>query len=93
MVRTRKSVQAHGLVGKPAARELVPTMPGTTARWHTHDYPGPYCRWHYHPEFEIHLIQHGTGRSIVGEHITNRDVVFQFHPQWIRDCQQLLPEL
>jgi AraC-like DNA-binding protein len=28
-----------------------------------------------------------------GEHITNRDVVFQFHPEWIRDCQQLLPEL
>ena len=26
-----------------------------------------------------------------GEHITNRDVVFQFHPEWIRDCQ--LPEL
>src|SRR4030095_14611986 len=122
MVRTRKSVQARRLIGKPAARELVPTMPGTTARWHTHDYPGPYCRWHYHPEFEIHLIQHGTGRSIVGdhigrftagnlvlvgsnlphhwssdvgdgEHITNRDVVFQFHPDWIRDCQQLLPEL
>ena len=97
-------------------------MPGTSARWHIHDYPGPYCRWHYHPEFEIHLIQHGTGRSIVGdhigrftaghlvlvgsnmphdwisdigdgEHITNRDVVFQFHPQWIGDCQQLLPEL
>jgi hypothetical protein len=119
----RKSVVQGGhLVGKPAARELVPTMPGTSARWHTHDYPGPYCRWHYHPEFEIHLIQHGTGRSIVGdhigrftaghlvlvgsnlphdwisdvgdgEHITNRDVVFQFHPQWIGDCQQLLPEL
>lgn len=123
MVRMRKSVvQASRVVGKPAARELVPTMPGTSARWHTHGYPGPYCRWHYHPEFEIHLIQHGTGRSIVGdhigrfragnlvlvgsnlphdwisdvsegEHISNRDVVFQFHPQWIRDCQQLLPEL
>ena len=123
MVRKRKSVvQPRGLAGKTAARELVPTMPDTSARWHMHDYPGPYCRWHYHPEFEIHLIQHGTGRSIVGdhigrftaghlvlvgsnlphdwisdlgdgEHITDRDVVFQFHPQWISDCQQLLPEL
>ena len=123
MVRMRKSVAAaRRPVGKTAARELVPTMPDTSARWHMHGYPGLYCRWHYHPEFEIHLIQHGTGRSIVGdhigrftaghlvlvgsnlphdwisdvgdgEHITNRDVVFQFHPQWIRDCQQLLPEL
>ena len=123
MVRMRKSVApARRLAGKSAARELVPTMPSTSARWHMHDYPGPYCRWHYHPEFEIHLIQRGTGRSIVGdhigrftaghlvlvgsnlphdwisdvgdgEHITNRDVVFQFHPQWIGDCQQLLPEL
>lgn len=67
MMRKRKSVVlARQLVGKTAARELVPTMPGTSARWHMHDYPGPYCRWHYHPEFEIHLIQHGTGRSIVG---------------------------
>ena len=70
MMRKRKSVvQARQLVGKTAARELVPTMPDTSARWHMHDYPGPYCRWHYHPEFEIHLIQHGTGRSIVGDHI------------------------
>src|SRR5215211_6779626 len=70
MMRMQKSVvQARRVVGQPAARELVPTMPGTSARWHIHDYPGPYCRWHYHPEFEIHLIQHGTGRSIVGDHI------------------------
>ncbi len=108
--------------GSPAARELVPTTPGASARWHMHDYPGPYCRWNYHPEYEIHLIQHGTGRSIVGdhigrfrpghlvlvgsnlphhwisdldpgEHISQRDVVFQFHPQWFQSCQQVMPEL
>jgi AraC-like DNA-binding protein len=114
--------RARRLVGKPAARELVPTIPGASARWHRHDFPGPYCRWNYHPEYEIHLIQHGVGVSIVGDHIgrfsagqlvlvgsnlphhwisdltdgeviRNRDVVFQFHPQWVQDCQQSMPEL
>jgi AraC-like DNA-binding protein len=28
-----------------------------------------------------------------GEHIADRDVVFQFHPQWVRDTQALVPEL
>jgi AraC-like DNA-binding protein len=28
-----------------------------------------------------------------GQHIPDRDVVFQFHPQWIRDTQGLIPEL
>jgi AraC-like DNA-binding protein len=110
------------LVGQPATRELVPATPGASARWHRHDYPGPYCRWNYHPEYEVHLIQRGTGRYIVGDHIgrfragqlvlvgsnlphdwisdladgeviSDRDVVFQFHPQWIRACQELMPEL
>jgi AraC-like DNA-binding protein len=113
---------AHELLGTPTARELVPVAPGTSGRWHTHDYPGPYCRWNHHPEYEVHLIQNGTGRFIVGDHtgtfhagqlvlvgpdlphhwisdvapgerVPHRDVVFQFHPQWIADCQQLVPEL
>jgi AraC-like DNA-binding protein len=70
----------------------------------------------------VHLIQKGTGRFIVGDHIgafqpgqlilvgsnlphhwisdlspgeiiVDRDVVFQFHPQWLRECQDLMPEL
>ena len=118
----QSAAQAQRLVGRPAARELVPTLPGTSARWHMHDYPGPYCRWNYHPEYEVHLIRRGTGRYIMGdrigrfsaghlalvgsnlphhwisdlapgERLVDRDVVFQFHPQWIQDCQQLLPEL
>lgn len=28
-----------------------------------------------------------------GEVIHDRDVVFQFHPDWIRQCQEVLPEL
>jgi AraC-like DNA-binding protein len=116
------TVAANRLVGRPAIRELVPTTPGASARWHRHDYPGPYCRWNYHPEYEVHLIQRGSGRFIVGDHIgqfregqivlvgsnlphdwisdldkgeviRDRDVVFQFHPQWFRDCMDLLPEL
>jgi AraC-like DNA-binding protein len=116
------SLEARRLIGRPATRELVPVTPGASARWHRHDYPGPYCRWNYHPEYEVHLIQRGTGRFIVGDHIgrfragqlvlvgsnlphdwisdiadgeviRDRDVVFQFHPQWLRDCQELLPEL
>jgi hypothetical protein len=59
--------RAGRLVGTPAARELVPTVPGQSARWHIHDYPGPYCRWNYHPQYEIHLIQHSSGRFIVGD--------------------------
>lgn len=114
--------QARRLMGKPATRELVPATPDSSARWHTHDFPGPYCRWNYHPEYEVHLIQHGTGRSIVGDHIgrfrpghlvlvgsnlphhwisdlppgdliSNRDVVFQFHPAWFQECRRLMPEL
>jgi AraC-like DNA-binding protein len=65
----RSAIQARRLVRRRPPLELVPTTPGLSARWHTHDYPGSYCRWHYHPEHEIHLIQHGTGTSIVGDHV------------------------
>ena len=118
----RSTVQGRRLLGRRPPLELVPTTPGLSARWHTHDYPGPYCRWHYHPEHEIHLVRHGTGTSIVGNHvgrfapghlvlvgsnlphhwisdlapgerIVERDVVLQLHPDWLRACEQLLPEL
>ena len=110
------------VAGTAAARAVrqpassCPTTPGLSARWHVHDYPGPYCRWHHHPEYEIHLIQHGTGRLdrrrphrtlrpghlvLVGSNlphhwisdlarrgaIVDRDVVFQFHPDWFAECQ------
>lgn len=87
-----------------------------------HDVPSHHSRWNYHPEYELHLIRHGTGRYIVGdaidtfaagqltlvgpnvphhwisdlepgERIANRDVVLQFHPRWLRQCQVVLPEL
>ncbi len=121
---TEKAIggQATRLVHSPAAREVVPAVPGESARWHVHDYPGPFCRWNYHPEYEVHLIQRSRGRCIVGDHIgafgpgqlvlvgsnlphhwisdiaagdvvRERDVVLQFHPRWLAECQRLIPEL
>lgn len=113
---------AEQLTTQPAARELVPSDPRLSARWHVHGLPSPYCRWNYHPEYEIHLITAGTGRYVIGDRIDlfsagqltllgsnmphhwisdlepgqsipNRDVVFQFHPQWLQDCAALMPEL
>lgn len=60
---------AQRLLGRAAERELVPADPRSSVRWHQHGYPGPFCRWNYHPELEIHLIRHGTGRFIVGDKI------------------------
>jgi len=60
---------AEQLVGRPAGREVVIADPDSSVRWHQHDYPYPNCRWNYHPELEVHLIRHGTGRFIVGDHI------------------------
>lgn len=39
------------------------------------------------------LPHHWISDLAPGEHIVDRDVVFQFHPQWLADCQQVLPEL
>ncbi len=114
--------KARQLAGRPAAREVVPSDPSQSARWHQHGVPSPYSRWNYHPEYEVHLIRSGTGRYVVGdridvftagqlvlvgsnlphhwisdlepgESIPDRDVVFQFHPDWIGRCRAILPEL
>ena len=71
MTSERVSYAPDGLelVGRPAVRELVPTTPSSTGRWHVHDYPGPWCRWNYHPEYEVHLIRSGSGRFVVGDHV------------------------
>jgi AraC-like DNA-binding protein len=39
----------------------------------------PFSRWHYHPEFELVLINKGTGKRMIGDHIDsfeNGDLVF-----------------
>ena len=113
---------AHRLATIRAAREVVPSDPDHSARWHRHGVPSPFSRWNHHPEYEVHLITAGTGWYVVGdridvfaagqlvlvgsnvphhwisdlapgERLPERDVVFQFHPQWIDRCADLLPEL
>lgn len=60
---------AERFLGMQANREVIPTDPYHSVRWHEHDYPSPIARWNYHPEYEIHLIRKGTGKFIVGDHI------------------------
>lgn len=49
--------------------ELIQAQEQQSFRWFTHDFPHPLAQWHYHPEFEIHLIQSGTGKALVGDYI------------------------
>lgn len=56
-------------IDRPAAREVIPLLPGESFRWLEHDYPSEIARWNYHPEYEIHLIRKGTGSYIIGDQI------------------------
>jgi AraC-like DNA-binding protein len=40
-----------------------------------------------------HLPHNWISDIAPGEHIADRDVVFQFHPHWVRDAMAFLPEL
>lgn len=62
-------LEAEQFVGRPATRELVPSDPQLSGRWHKHDYPSVYARWNYHPEYEVHLIRDSHGRYIVGDRV------------------------
>jgi len=51
------------------------------------------CPWHFHPEYELVLVLHSTGRRIVGDHIgyfDDEDLVFMgsgLPHVWINDKQ------
>ncbi|MFW0754717.1 helix-turn-helix domain-containing protein [Pseudomonas sp. H11T01] len=54
---------------KPSELEVIFTEPQHSFRWYEHDYPYPLARWNHHPQFEIHLIRHGSGRLFAGDYI------------------------
>lgn len=54
---------------RPAIYEWIHPAPDESFRWHRHDFPSPIACWNYHPEYELHLITHGEGRMMVGDHI------------------------
>ena len=53
----------------PAELEVILPQPEQSFRWYEHDYPYPLARWNHHPEFEIHLIRHGSGKLVAGDYI------------------------
>ncbi|MGY2233932.1 helix-turn-helix domain-containing protein [Pseudomonas gingeri] len=54
---------------RPAELEVILPQPDHGFRWHEHDYPSPLARWNHHPEFELHLIRHGSGKLVAGDYI------------------------
>lgn len=54
---------------RPAVYEVISAPRNESFRWHQHDYPAPLACWNYHPEYELHLIAHGSGRAMIGDHI------------------------
>ncbi|MDU8359520.1 AraC family transcriptional regulator [Pseudomonas syringae group sp. J309-1] len=53
----------------PAELEIILPQPEQSFRWYEHDYPYSLARWNHHPEFEIHLIRHGSGKLVAGDYI------------------------
>ncbi|MFD1714823.1 helix-turn-helix domain-containing protein [Amnibacterium flavum] len=69
METVKSAGRAEQLLNRAAELEVIVRHPERSVVWLEHDFPAPIARWNYHPEYEIHLIRHGAGRFIVGDHI------------------------
>lgn len=61
--------EAYRLLGQRPGREIVPRDPLCSGDWRSQDYPGRAGQWNVHPEYEIHLVQRGSGRFAVGGYV------------------------
>lgn len=61
--------EAYRLLGQRPGREVVPRDPSCSGHWCSQDYPNRAGQWNVHPEYEIHLVQRGSGRFAVGGYV------------------------
>ncbi|MBB5723681.1 AraC-like DNA-binding protein [Loktanella ponticola] len=50
--------------------EWIDLDPGSSFRWHVHDFPCEVAHWNHHPECEIHRIRNTSGVATVGDHLS-----------------------
>ena len=56
---------------RKASYENIETLPGRSFAFREFDLPAFDSPWHFHPEFELTLVTHGTGRRFVADHIAD----------------------